>query len=108
MKNIKILAILICFTYFGLQYSYGQSEDKKTTEVVYKIQKSEVPESVKETLKNYSGYKISKNVTYSLSKRNGIEKVYAFRIERKNFPYYLLINEKGKVTGTKSVLGNQK
>ncbi len=107
MKNIKILAILICFTYIGLQQSYGQSKDKNA-EVVYKVQKSEVPEIVKETLKNYSGYKISKDITYSLSKRNGIEKIYAFRIERKNFPYYLLINEKGKVTGTKSVIGNQK
>jgi len=107
MKNIKILTVLICFAYFGLQHSYGQSEDKKT-EVVYKIQKTEVPESVNETLKNYSGYKISEKVTYSLSKKNGVEKVYTFKIERKNYPYYLLVNEKGKVLGIKSEEGNQK
>ncbi|HBS10939.1 MAG TPA: hypothetical protein DEO36_00095, partial [Flavobacteriaceae bacterium] len=64
--------------------------------------------SVKETLKNYSGYTISKKVTYSLSKNKSTEKIYAFRIERKNYPYYLLVNEKGKVMGIRSEEGNQK
>jgi len=107
MKNIKIIALLVGFVYLGLQSVNAQSENKQSKKV-FKVQQSEIPVSVKETLKNYSGYEISKKVTYSLSKRKSTEKIYAFRIERKNFPYYLLVNEKGKVMGTESVSGNQK
>ena len=98
MKNIRIIAVLICFGYIGLQNSNAQSTNQE--EQVYKVQMTEVPDSVKETLKNYSGYKISKDVSYKLGSRNSkSDKIYRFKIERKNFPYILLVNEKGKVKG---------
>ena len=107
MKNIRIIVLLVAFVYLGLQSANAQSENKQS-EKVFKVQQSEIPVSVKETLKNYSGYTISKKVTYSLSKNKSTEKIYAFRIERKNYPYYLLVNEKGKVMGIRSEEGNQK
>ena len=107
MKKVKNIALLICFAFVSLQNVNAQSEENKSKKV-YKVQQSEIPDSVKETLKNYSGYTISKKITYSLSKKNASKKIYAFRIERKNFPYYLLVNEEGKVMGTRSGEGNQR
>ncbi|RPD98843.1 hypothetical protein EGM88_06550 [Aureibaculum marinum] len=104
MKNIKIIAVLFCLGYFGLCNSYAQStSDKQDDDKVYKVQMLEVPDSVKETLKNYSGYTISKDVSYKLRSTNTkSDKVYRFKIERKNFPYVLLVSEKGKVLGIES------
>ncbi|MDY7395536.1 hypothetical protein UMM65_09805 [Aureibaculum sp. 2210JD6-5] len=106
MKNIRIITMLLCFGYFGLQNSNAQSENKEEDRV-YKVQMLEVPESVKETLKSYSGYKISKDVSYKLSpsKRSKADKIYRFKIERKTYPYILLVNEKGKVMGIESEEG---
>jgi len=104
MKSIKIIVVLIGFVYFGLQNSNAQSVQKQE-ERTFKIEYSKVPESVKETLKNYSGYKISEQVTYRLEKSNNSEKIYSFKIERKNYPYFLLINDKGKVVGVLSKEG---
>lgn len=101
MKKIKIIAILLCLGYIGLQNSNAQSKDNTDKEEkVYKVQMVEVPNSVKETLKNYSGYKISKDVSYKMgSRKSKSEKIYRFRIERKRNPYILLVNQKGKVVG---------
>jgi len=101
MKNIRILAMLLCFGYIGLQQSNAQASSKE--DKVYKVQMLEVPDSVKETLKSYSGYKISKDVSYKLSpSKSKADKIYRFTIERKTFPYVLLVNEKGKVMGIES------
>ena len=105
MKNIRIIAVLICFGYIGLQNSNAQSA-KNQEEQVYKVQMTEVPDSVKETLKSYSGYKISKDVSYKLGSRNSkSEKIYRFKIERKRNPYVLLVNAKGKVMGIETKEG---
>ncbi|MET2985033.1 hypothetical protein [Aureibaculum conchae] len=104
MKNIRIIAVLICFGYIGLQNSNAQSS--KQEEQVYKVQMAEVPDSVKETLKNYSGYKISKDISYKLGSRNSkSDRIYRFKIERKRNPYILLVNQKGKVMGIETKEG---
>ena len=102
MKNIKIIALLLCFVYIGLQDSNAQSSQEEEKQV-YKVQMLEVPDSVKETLKSYSGYKISNEVSYVLRSSNSkSDKIYRFKIERKSFPYVLLVNEQGKVMGIES------
>lgn len=105
MKNIKLLVLVVCFTYLGLQSINAQSADKNDNKV-YKVQMLEIPDAVKETLKSYSGYKISKDVSYKLkSTKRKSDKIYRFKIERKNFPYFLLVSEKGKVIGVESEEG---
>ena len=99
MKNIRIITVLICLGYVGLQGVDAQANMKEEKKV-HKVQMLEVPDSVKKTLKSYSGYTISEDVSYKLSssKRNA-DKIYRFKIQRKSFPYVLLVNEKGKVIG---------
>jgi len=102
MKNIKFLALMLCLTCFGMQSITAQSIDKKGDKV-FKVQMIEVPDCVKETLKGYSGYKISKEVSYKLKSSNSkSDKIYRFKIERKTFPFVLLVSEKGKVIGIES------
>jgi len=102
MKNIRLIMLLVCFGYIGLQNSNAQSSNEQENKV-YKVQMLDVPDEVKETLKSYSGYKISKDVSYKLgSSKSKADKIYRFTIERKSFPYVLLVNEKGKVMGIES------
>ncbi|MBJ2172764.1 hypothetical protein JBL43_00850 [Aureibaculum sp. A20] len=107
MKNIRIIAVLLCLGYVGLQNINAQSTSTDKQEVkLFKVQMLEVPDSVKETLKSYSGYKISKDVSYQLKSSNTkSDKIYRFKIERKSFPYILLVSEKGKVMGIESEEG---
>jgi hypothetical protein len=95
MKNLQIIIAVICFTIFSMQNSFAQIGNKNT-DTVYKTSKSKTPQKVKESLKEYSDYKISNEVTYT--KSNKIN-VYKFRVEKGNWSHFLLINENGKIIG---------
>lgn len=101
MKKIYILIAIFGFTFFSVQSTYAQSESKNTKEIVYKTSKSKMPQKVKETLKNYSGYKIYEEVTYT-NKSKGNDKnkgnnVYKVKVQDGNWSHYLLIHENGKI-----------
>lgn len=96
MKKIQILIAILGFTFFSVQSTYAQTENNKVEEKVFKTTTSDVPQKVKETLKKYSGYKISKAATFI--KKSNIN-VYRFTIQDGNWTYDLLIDEKGKVKG---------
>ncbi len=105
MRNIKFLALVLCLMCFGLLHTNAQSNNK-VEDKLYKVEMLEVPDIVKETLKSYSGYKISKDVSYKLkSSHSKSDKIYRFTIERKKRPYVLLVDEKGKVKGIESEEG---
>ncbi len=96
MKKIQILIAILGFTFFSVQSTFAQTENNKVEEKVFKTTTSDVPQKVKETLKKYSGYKISKAATFI--KKSNIS-VYRFTIQDGNWTYDLLIDEKGKVKG---------
>ncbi len=58
--------------------------------------KEKTPKKVKESLKDYSNYKISNEVTYVRQKDIN---VYKFKVEKGTWSHYLLINESGKIIG---------
>ncbi len=95
MKSFKIIIMLFVFTLFSVQGSFAQ-EGKKTEKPVYKTTKEKTPVKVKESLKDYSNYKISNEVTYMKKKDMN---VYKFKVEKGTWSHYLLINEKGKIIG---------
>ena len=80
---------------FSVQGSFAQ-EGGKAEKTVYKITKEKTPSKVKESLKDYSNYKISNEVTYM--KKKDIN-VYKFKVEKGTWSHYLLINESGKIIG---------
>ena len=100
MKKFKILVTLLVFGVFSLQGAQAQEkkkQDKKEVKKeIYKTTKEKTPVSVKESLKDYSNYKISNEVTYV--RKNNVN-VYKFRVEKGNWSHYLLISEKGKIIG---------
>ena len=87
--------MLFVFALFSVQGSFAQ-EGKKTEKEVYKTTKEKTPKKVKESLKDYSNYKISNEVTYVKKKDSH---VYKFKVEKGSWSHYLLINEKGKIIG---------
>lgn len=95
MKSFKIIIMFFVFTLFSVQGSFAQ-EEKKAEKEVYKTTKEKTPVKVKESLKDYSNYKISNEVTYM--KKSDIN-VYKFKVEKGTWSHYLLINEKGKIIG---------
>ncbi len=95
MKSLKIIIMLFVFALFSVQGSFAQ-ESKKTAKEVYKTTKEKTPKKVKESLKDYSNYKISNEVTYM--KKKDIN-VYKFKVEKGTWSHYLLINESGKIIG---------
>ena len=105
MKSLKVIIIFICISCFGFQSISAQSE-AKTQEKVYKVAMSNVPSAVKDVLKDYSGYKISKEVTFK--KKSGESTIYTFKATKGNWTNYLLINEKGKIVEVKSGEGQKK
>jgi hypothetical protein len=95
MKRIYILTVVLGFAFFGMQSSYAQTDSiEKNT--VYKTTKTKTPEKVKETLKDYSGYKIENEVTY-FKKSSG--NVYKFKVTKGNWSHFILIDEKGRMKG---------
>ncbi|PIE49043.1 MAG: hypothetical protein CSA39_04665 [Flavobacteriales bacterium] len=102
MKKIRIAILVLGFAFLAVQATAAQENNEK--EKTYKVAKDKVPQAVKEKLKDFSKYTISDQVSYQKKSRG--KKVYTFKVERKNFPFYLLINEKGKVLGIKSDEGH--
>lgn len=76
--------------------SISAQNDSNSDKVVHKTSIQKAPENVQATLKDYSGYKISQEVTYETKNKMT---VYRFKLEKGNWTQYLLINEKGKVIG---------
>ncbi len=95
MKKLYILITVLGITFFSVQSTYAQTDnvDKK---VVYKTTRTKTPEKVRESLKEYSGYKIENDVTYT--KESG-ENVYKFKVTKGKWSHFILIDEKGKMRG---------
>ena len=91
MKYFRIiLVITILLTSF--QVSEAQERVDGT-----KIATKEVPSKVQKALKDYAGYKIEEQATFT--KKRGEGTIYAFKVHRKHSSYTLLINKKGKIIG---------
>jgi len=96
MKSLYKYALLFFgIMLFSISGAYAQNSNSEEN-VVHKTSVQKAPQNVQATLKNYSGYKISKEVTYET--KNKVT-VYRFKLEKGNWTQYLLINEKGKVIG---------
>jgi hypothetical protein len=78
-----------------MQDGFAQ-EGKQKEKVVFKTTKEKTPTKVKESLKDYSNYKIADEVTYM---RKEDTKIYKFKVEKGSWSHYLLINETGKIIG---------
>ena len=96
MKKLRILIALLAFGALMAQGVQAQEKDKEQKKEVYKTTKEKTPIKVKESLKDYSNYKIANEVTYV---RKNDMNVYKFRVEKGNWSHYLLISEKGKIMG---------
>ncbi len=100
MKEVRIfftLLLLSAFAAQGIRAQDRKPEDKEEArKEVYKTTKEKTPVRVKESLKDYSNYKIANEVTYV--RKNDVN-VYKFRVEKGNWSHYLLISEKGKIMG---------
>ncbi len=96
MKKLRILIAMFAFGALTAQGVHAQEVEKEENKEVRKTTKEETPVQVKESLKDYSNYKIAKEVTYV--RKNDVN-VYKFRVEKGNWSHYLLINEKGKIMG---------
>jgi len=98
MKSLKIILTVISLALFGIQSGFAQEvkEEKQEQKEVYKTTKEKTPIKVKESLKDYSNYKISNEVTF-VRKRD--INVYKFKVEKGSWSHYLLINETGKIIG---------
>ena len=95
MKGFKVIIMLFVFALFSAQGSFAQ-ERKEEKKEVYKTTKEKTPVKVKESLRDYSNYKIANEVTY-VSKKD--LKVYKFKVEKGTWSHYLLISESGKIIG---------
>jgi len=98
MKTIRILVLIGFISIFGMQFT--QAQQTKNAQIEQKLSTDETPAKVKEVLKKYSRYTISKEAT--VQKKSGNKKVYTFKIVKGNWTKYLLIDQKGKVLGVRS------
>ena len=96
MKKLRILIALLAFGALTAQGVQAQEKDKEQKKEVFKTTKEKTPVKVKESLKDYSNYKIANEVTYV---RKNDMNVYRFRVEKGNWSHYLLVSEKGKIMG---------
>jgi hypothetical protein len=96
MKSLKIILTVLMLTLFGVQAGFAQEEGKQKEKEVFKTTKEKTPKKVKESLKDYSNYKISNQVTFVRKKDIN---VYKFKVEKGSWSHYLLINETGKIIG---------
>ena len=95
MKSLKIILTVLSLTLFSVQDGFTQ-EGKQKEKEVFKTTKEKTPKKVKESLKDYSNYKISNEVTFVRKKDIN---VYKFKVEKGSWSHYLLINETGKIIG---------
>ncbi|MCK0131770.1 hypothetical protein MWU59_09670 [Flavobacteriaceae bacterium F08102] len=98
MKNMRIAVLVCLITAFGIQYA--QAQDTKKTQIEQKIGAIDAPNKVKEALKSYAGYEISKEAT--ITQKSGNKKVYTFKLVKGNWTTYLMIDHKGKVLGLRN------
>ena len=91
MKYFKII-LVITILLTGFQVSSAQERTLET-----KIATAEVPTKVQKALKDYSGYRIEEQASFT--KKRGEGTIYAFKVHRKHSSYTLLINKKGKIIG---------
>jgi hypothetical protein len=101
MKELRIFFTLLLFSAIAAQGISAQERKKEDKEEVvrkevFKTTKEKTPVRVKESLNDYSNYKIANEVTYV--RKNNVN-VYKFRVEKGNWSHYLLISEKGKIMG---------
>ncbi|MEN8186656.1 MAG: hypothetical protein ABFR05_05955 [Bacteroidota bacterium] len=94
MKKVYFIIAVIGITFLSTQSTFAQV--KKSNELVYKTTVTKTPQKVKETLKGYSNYKVSNEVTFT---NNGEGKLYKVKVQKGAFSHYVLIDEKGKVKG---------
>ena len=95
MKSLKIILTVLSLTLFSVQDGFAQ-EGKQKEKEVFKTTKEKTPKKVKESLMDYSNYKISNEVTFVRKKDIN---VYKFKVEKGSWSHYLLINEAGKIIG---------
>jgi hypothetical protein len=95
MKSLKIILTVLSLILFSVQDGFAQ-EGKQKEKEVFKTTKEKTPKKVKESLKDYSNYKISNEVTFVRKKDIN---VYKFKVEKGSWSHYLLINETGKIIG---------
>ncbi len=99
MKSFyKCALLLFGITLCSITGAYAQNSNSAEN-VIHKTSIQKAPENVQAALKDYSGYKISKEVTYET--KNKVT-VYRIKLEKGNWTEYLLINEKGKIIGIDS------
>ncbi len=98
MKNLKYLLLALCIGFGSLQQLSAQETDK-----VQKVAVAELPVKVKETLKKYSNYNISKEITYT---KNGASKIYRVKVQKGSWVQFLHIDENGKIVGIESNEGD--
>jgi len=97
MKSLKIILTVLSLTLFCVQDGFAQEgEQKEKEKVEFKTTKEKTPKIVKESLADYSNYKISDEVTFV---RKEDTKIYKFKVEKGSWSHYLLINETGKIIG---------
>ena len=95
MKKFYIILMLLGITVLNIQNTFGQTETK-AEEKVYSTTMNEMPQKVKEALRNYSGYTISDKATFTKKSKS---EVYKVKIKKGIWEYYLLIHESGKIMG---------
>lgn len=92
---MKYFKVILVFTMLSAGLNTATAQDLEKPSV--KIATAEVPKKVKNALKDYSGYKIDQQASYT--KKRGQGTVYAFKVQRKYSSFTLLIDKKGKVVG---------
>jgi len=101
MKSLKFIIVCIGITCFSFQNMHAQS-NTNTQEEVSKVSVSDIPAAVKDVLKNYNGYEISKVATYQKKARRKGGSTYTFEVKNGNWTNLLVINEKGKIIEVKT------
>jgi len=97
MKSLRIIVVLLVITLFNSQYAFSQAE--KAKEEVYKTSIKKAPQKVQDALKDYSGYKIEKEATFTKKSKGNL---YRFKVQKGNWSHYLLIDESGKIIGAET------
>jgi len=98
MKKLKIIIAIFGIAIFSLQQANAQT-DNKADQKVYKTTVKEMPQKVKDALKDYSGYQISEKASFT---KKSNEDVYKIKITKGKWTNFLLVNEKGKILGVET------
>ena len=77
MKSLKIILAVLSLTLFSVQGGFAQTEPQTEKEVL-KTTKEKTPQKVKESLKDYSNYKIANEVTLVRKRDTEIYKFKSF------------------------------